>query len=113
LTKQVEEVAHNELVGGSQTSLHSHAGGGGGLVDKSGNVTSDGSGEATVSFNTPYGHTNYFINLTCVSNPDTVVAMVATGTKASGGFTVVTDDDGGKAESGVSVDWCTGPYSNP
>jgi len=29
MTKQAEAVAHNELVGGGQTSLHSHAGGGG------------------------------------------------------------------------------------
>jgi hypothetical protein len=113
LTKQAEAVAHNELVGGSQTSLHSHPGGGGGLIDKSGQVTSDGNGVATVTFNTPYGHTNYFIQLTCVSNPDSVYAMVATGTKASGGFTVVTDDDSGKSESDVIVDWCTGSYSNP
>ena len=114
MTKVSENVGHPELVGGSQTSLHSHpGGGGGGLVDKAGQVTTDGSGEATVSFTTPYGHTNYFVQLTCVSNPDTVTAMVATGTKASGGFTVVVDDDGGKPESGVVVDWCTGAYSNP
>ncbi len=29
MTKQAEQIAHNELVGGSQTSLHSHSGGGG------------------------------------------------------------------------------------
>ena len=114
MTKQEETVGHSELVSGSQTSLHSHAGGGGGgLVDKSGQVTSDGDGEATVTFNTPYGHTNYFVQLTCVSNPDSVFAAVATGTKASDGFVVVVDDDGGKPESGVLVDWCTGAYSNP
>lgn len=36
---QTEPVAHNNLVSGGQTALHSHAGGGGGADVKAGNET--------------------------------------------------------------------------
>ena len=86
MTKQSVEVAHPELVGGTSTTLHSHpGGGGGGLVDKAGTVTSDGSGEATVSFNTSYGSTDYFIQLTAGESPDATICNVKTGTKTVSG----------------------------
>lgn len=114
MTKQSVEVAHPELVGGDSTTLHTHpGGGGGGLVDKSGIVTSNGSGEATVSFNTSYGSTGYFIQLTAGESIDATMCNVKTGTKTVSGFTLVTMDDGGKAEPSISVYWCTGLYSNP
>jgi len=114
MTKQSESVAHGELVGGSQTSLHNHpGGGGGGLVDKAGTVTTDSGGEAPVSFNTSYGSTDYFILLTAATDLDGVIAMVKSGTKTVSGFTVVTLDDSGKAEPSVPVYWATGLYSNP
>ena len=52
---QVEPVAHNDLVSGVQTTLHSHAGGGGGVDVKSGvatNILSNVTG--TVSFATNF-----------------------------------------------------------
>ena len=45
-----EKVAHAALVGGGQTALHSHAGGGGGPTIKSGTVTLDDGAETTVTF---------------------------------------------------------------
>ncbi len=114
MVKQNEVVAHNELVGGSQTSLHSHpGGGGGGLVDKAGLVTSDGSAEAIVTFNTPYSDLNYFIQLTAGESEDAVICNMKSGTKTVSGFTIKTLDDGGKVEANVDVYWATGPYSNP
>lgn len=114
MTKQNEIVAHNELVGGSQTTLHSHpGGGGGGLVDKGGTVTTNAQGVATISFNTPYGSTDYFINLIAIDPGDATFAMVQSGTKAIDGFDIKTWDDGGKTEANVEVLWNTGLYSNP
>jgi len=113
MVKQSEAVAHPELVGGAQTSLHSHAGGGGGLVNKSGIVTSDANAEAIVTFNTNYGDLNYFIQLTAGESEDAVICNMKSGTKAVSGFTIITLDDGGKTEKDVDVYWCTGPYSNP
>jgi hypothetical protein len=89
------------------------AGVGGGLVDKAGEVTTDGSGEAVVTFNTNYGDTDYFIQLTAIQNSDTSVCMVKQGTKTVSGFTVKVEDDGGKNEASVVVMWATGEYSNP
>lgn len=114
MTKQNEVVAHSELVGEGQTSMHSHLGGGGsGLVDKGGTVTTNAQGEGTVSFNTSYGSTNYFIILTSIDPGDATLAMVQSGTKAVDGFDIKTWDDGGKVEPNVEVLWCTGLYSNP
>lgn len=113
MTKQVEEVAHNELVGGSQTSLHSHAGGGGGLVDKGGLITTDGNGEGAVTFNTSYGDTSYFIQLTPIYPGDGCFCMMKNGTKTVSGFTIMSFDDAGRDEPNVEVYWCTGSYSNP
>lgn len=114
MTKQSEEVAHQNLVNGSTTTLHTHAGGGGGgLVDKAGEVTTNGSAEAVISFNTNYGSTNYFILLTPINPGDTATCMVKSGTKTVSGFTIVTEDDGGKSEPSVTVMWATGLYSNP
>lgn len=110
----LKDVDKTDLTDGGQTSLHSHAGGGGGgLVDKGGSVTTDGSGEATVSFNTNYSDTNYFIQLTAVRGPDTAVPMLKSGTKTISGFTIIVEDDRGGTEGSLEVLWCTGPYSNP
>ena len=105
---------HPELVGGGVTSLHSHpGGGGGGLVDKGGTVTTNAQGTASVAFNTSYGDINYFISLTAIDPGDATITMVQSGTKAVDGFDINTLDDGGKAEPNVEVLWSTGPYSNP
>lgn len=101
------------LTDGSLTTLHSHPGGGGGLVDKADMVTSDGNAEAIVTFNTPYGSLDYFIQLTAGESADAVICNMKSGTKTVSGFTIITLDDGGKVEANVDVYWCTGPYSNP
>ena len=114
MTKTQEPVAEKTLVDGSETTLHSHpGGGGGGLVNKSGEETTDGSGEAVVTFNTAYANTNYFILFGCLDPGDTPIAKVKSGTKTVNGFTIVTEDDGGKTEPNVTVMWACGPYSNP
>lgn len=85
----------------------------GGLVNKSGIVNTGGSSEATVSFNTNYPDTDYFIMLTAGGDPDATIVNVKTGFKSISGFTVVSMDDSGRAEPNVDVYWATGPYSNP
>lgn len=111
MTKQTEKVAHSELVGAVETALHSHAGGDGGLVDKGGEVITDASGLATVTFTTPYASTNYFILLTPEDVGDTATGMFYN--KTVNGFSISVEDDGGKAEPNVTVSWATGLYSNP
>jgi len=51
-----EQVGHSALVGGGQTALHSHAGGGGGADVKSGTIAASG-GTNNVSFATPFSST--------------------------------------------------------
>ena len=53
MATQSEQVAHADLVNGSQTTLHSHAGGGGADV-KSGTIAASGSGTNSVTFNTNF-----------------------------------------------------------
>ncbi|GAI58835.1 unnamed protein product [marine sediment metagenome] len=114
MAKQNEPVADKKLVDGSEIALHSHpGGGGGGLVNKSGEVTTDGSGEGIVTFNTPYADTNYFITFGCLDPGNTPIVKVKSGTKATTGFTVISEDDLGKVLSTVTVMWATGPYANP
>ena len=114
MTKQSVGVAHPQLVDGSTTILHSHAGGGGGgLVDKGGMVATDGSGLADVTFNTSYGSTDYFIQLTAGENSDAITCLVVTGSKAVDGFSVNTKEDKGLDEANIDVYWATGAYSNP
>lgn len=114
MTKQSEQVAHNELVGGSQTILHTHpGGGGGGLVDKGGTVTTNAQGIASIVFNTSYGDTNYFIGFGVIDPGDAAFIMVQDGTKTVDGFDIKSWDDGGKTEPNVTVLWFTGSYSNP
>ncbi len=114
MVRQAEDVAHTDLTDGGETALHNHpGGGGGGLVNKSGMVTSDGSAEAIVTFNTPYGSLDYFIQLTAGESEDAVICNMKSGTKTVSGFTIKTLDDGGKVEANVDVYWATGSYSNP
>ena len=113
MAKASEAVAHKELVDGSQTALHLHAGGSGGLIDKSGVETTDANGEATVTFNTNYSNTNYVIQLTAAETSDSITAAMKTGTKTVSGFTICTFEDKGQSIGNVSVFWSTGPYSNP
>ena len=109
MTKQSVGVAHPQLVDGTTTTLHTHAGGGGGLVDKSGMVTTS-SGAGSVTFNTPYADTNYAIMLTPEKATDSIIANWVN--KTVNGFDVTTETDRGGAASAI-VFWMTAPYSNP
>lgn len=51
-----EQIAHANLVNGSQTALHSHAGGGNGVSVKSGTIAASG-GSNNVTFNTAFSST--------------------------------------------------------
>jgi hypothetical protein len=101
MTLQSENVAHAELVGSGETALHSHAGGG--ATIKCGTTTTNGNGDATVTFGVAFGDTNYFISLTCQDSGDTNIAMYSS--KATTGFDVRTENDQGNAEGSVPVDW--------
>ncbi len=56
--REVEEVAHPELVGGGQTSKHSHTGGGGADV-KSGSLVPASKTWVAVTFSTAFSSTPY------------------------------------------------------
>ena len=69
MTVQTEQVAHSELVGGTQTSLHSHAGGGGiSTLKKTANQTINGTAfqnitdlTFAVAINTDYAFKFYIV----------------------------------------------------
>jgi len=109
VVKQKEAVAHPELVSEGITNLHSHPGGGGGLVDKAGTITTSG-GSGSVTFNTPYPDTNYAIMLTADKGSDSVIANWVA--KTVNGFDITTETDRGGSADAI-VFWMTAPYSNP
>ncbi len=67
---QSEPVAHNDLVAGSDTTLHSHAGGGGGADVKAGNETAIAENTTrAVSFTTAFSGTpNVVVNFSDASS---------------------------------------------
>ena len=105
-----EQVAHSELVGGSATTLHSHAGGGS-VNYKAGSMTTGSGGSGTVTFTTAFSSTNYAISLTPQDPSDAVFATFAD--KATTGFTVNTYEDKGQFVGSVTVNWMIIEYSNP
>jgi len=102
---------HPDLTGGGETPLHSHPGGGDGPTVKSGTVTTDVNGAASVVFTTGFPDTNYAIVITAQNPGDTTICMFSN--KATSGFDLKTEDDGGKVESDVVVDWVAIAYNNP
>lgn len=76
-----------------------------------GSVMTDVNGNASVIFNTAFPDTDYAISLTPEIGLDTVIAMY--GNKATTGFSIKTEDDGGKDEPNVNVDWLAVEYNNP
>lgn len=71
---------------------------------KAGSVITDANGDASVTFGAAFPDINYAIALTPAGiGVDTVTAMY--GSKATTGFSVRTEDDGGKAEPNITVDW--------
>jgi hypothetical protein len=110
MTIRAEQVAHSDLVNGSGTTLHSHAGGGS-VAYKSGTVTTDGGGVATITFNTPFADTNYAIALGAMDSGDTETVMWDN--KAVDGFTVKSENDRGQDSTSVTFNWIAIGYSNP
>ena len=104
-------IGHTQLVDGAETTLHSHPGGGNGVVIKTGTITTDGNGVGTVMFTTPFSDVNYAISLACDGSVDDII--VTWSSKTINGFDVRTHDDGGKAEGSVIVNWIAIPYNNP
>lgn len=101
MTITSEQIAHSQLVGGGQTALHSHSGGGSEII-KAGSATTNSGGTTSVTFGTAFSDTNYYIALTCQKS-DAVMASYAS--KATTGFTINTYEDKGQAQGSVPVDW--------
>jgi len=108
MATQGEAVAHADLVGGGQTTLHSHAGGNGAEI-KAGTVTTSG-GTATVSFNTAFADANYAIALAAATGADANIANWTS--KTASEFTVETQTDKGLTID-VEVLWIATPYADP
>ena len=106
-----DEVGHPNLVGGGETSLHSHPGGGGGPTVKAGTITTDGASVGSVVFATPFLDVDYAIGFACEGSVDDVIATWTN--KTVNGFDVKSDDDGGKAEPNSVINWVAISFSNP
>ncbi len=109
---QSEDTGHRELVGGNQTSLHSHPGGGGGPSLKSGleSAITEGTTRAVV-FATAFA-----------SAPDVVVSFADNSAEQSTcsaysptttGFTIRVDKVGGGQSRSRDVAWCATDAGNP
>lgn len=83
---------------------------------KSGTVTANGEGVATVIFTTPFPDANYAISVICKGTGGTIAAVYSN--KTAAGFSlkavklVTTEHLGGKA-AGAIIDWRATPYSDP
>ena len=87
------------------------AGNGSGTTVKSGTATTDGSGDATVTFSTAFPDTNYSIMLTALDPGDTCTCMYSS--KTASGFSIRTEDDRGSDEGNVTVDWIAIAHYDP
>jgi hypothetical protein len=85
--------------------------GGSGPTVKSGTVTTNPAGNGTVTFNTAFPDTNYSISLTPQDPGDSTMCMY--NSKTASGFNLTTEDDGGKSEGSVTVDWIAIAHYNP
>ena len=94
--ESLEKISHNE------TEL---------LDTKTGTVITDENGARSIIFATPFADINYAISFACEVPADTVVAMWLN--KTVNGFDIKTEDDGGKAEPNVVVDWIAVAFNNP
>ena len=111
MTKQNEVVAHNELVGGSQTSLHSHLGGGNGTDYKAGSESISSAGDYPITFTTAFGDANYSITLTPSST--TKDPQVMWKSKNASGFTIEAGQRGGGGFVAFTCDWVAIPHNDP
>ena len=111
---QGEPVAHNDLVAGGQTALHSHAGGGnGGGPDVKSGLESAISENATrvVAFATPFSSTpNVVVNF---ADASAEISVVAAHTVSTTGFTIAVTKSGGGGSANRDVAWIATDAGNP
>lgn len=112
MTIQGEPVASNELVAGGQTSLHSHAGGGGGADVKSGfeSAVSEG-GSRTVTFNTAFSASPNVV--VSISDTSSQLTFVQAHTVSTTGFTIDAIKSGGGGNVTRDVAWIATDAGNP
>jgi len=109
---QAEPVAHNDLVSGAQTDLHSHSGGGGGANVKSG-FESGISENSTrgVTFNTAFASApNVVVSLADSSSEISIVHVSGASTT---GFTIEVTKSGGGGSASRNVSWIATDAGNP
>ena len=109
---QGEPVAHADLVGGGQTSLHSHAGGGGGADVKSGfeSTIPEGTTRA-VSFATAFSATPHVV--VSFADDTTQISVVHAYTPSTTGFTIRVVKSGGGGSVTRDVNWIATDAGNP
>ncbi len=101
---QSEQVAHSDLISGGQTSLHSHAGGGGGANVKSGfeSAVTEG-GTRAVTFNTAFAATPDVVVSFADSSAE--ISVLAAHTVSVSGFTITVTKSGGGGSANRDVAW--------
>lgn len=112
MTVQGEPVAHNDLVAGGQTALHSHAGGGGGADVKGGfeSAIAENSTRA-VTFNTAFAVApNVVVGF---ADNSTEISVVAAHTASTTGFMIEVTKSGGGGSANRDVAWIATDAGNP
>ena len=104
MTIQGEPVAHNDLVAGSQTSLHSHSGGGGGADVKGGFESAIAENSTrVVSFTTAFSSAPNVV-VSC-ADASTEISVAAAHTVSTTGFTIAVTKVGGGGSNNRDVAW--------
>ena len=106
-----EQVAHADLVGSAQTTLHSHAGGGGADV-KSGfeSAITEGSTRA-VTFTTAFSAAPDVV--VGFADTSTEISVCAAHTESTTGFTIQVEKVGGGAAKNRDVFWIATSAGDP
>ena len=110
MTIQDEAVAHKSLVDGSETILHSHAGGGGA------NVKSGQASGGSESFNTVFSSVPNIV-ITPLTTDNTMIYSAHILTKSISGFTYKVFSQDGRyttdVTSSINVEWIATDTGNP
>ncbi len=107
----LKQVDKTDLTDGGETSLHSHAGGGGGFNGKAGSESISSAGDYPITFTTPFADANYSIVLTpSATSKDPQVMWKS---KGASGFIIEASQRGGGAFVAFICDWVAIPYSDP
>ena len=110
MTTQSEEVAHADLVSGSPTSLHSHAGGGGGTDVKSGTVAGIEGTWVTVTFATAFASTPHVVTGFETGTLNNLIEPTQLRNISTTGFEVTYDHKNGLA---YTIHWIATDAGNP